>query len=284
MEPTVEDKAKELGWVPKDQWRGPEEKWTDAETFVTRGEEILPIVRSNNRKLQEDIAGLRNKLSSTESLLKESRESIEELKKFNSEVLQEKLTRQRKELMSQLKDARSEGDVEKEVEIQDQLTEHNEALRKAKETPTTRETPVASEEPPPPKTDPVFEAWKADNSWYGGETKEARRRTTLMNSLALELRQDPANKGVIGKAFLDLVSQEVDSTLGITRRQAASKVEGGGSGGDGSSGGGKSYADLPNDIKVVCDKQGAKLVGKGKAFETEAAWRKYYVESYFKEG
>lgn len=47
-----EAEAAAYGWVPQDQFKGDPDKWRPAEEFVRRGEEILPIVRKQNEKLQ----------------------------------------------------------------------------------------------------------------------------------------------------------------------------------------------------------------------------------------
>jgi len=39
---------------------------------------------------------------------------------------------------------------------------------------------------------------------------------------------------------------------------------------------------LPADAKTVCDQQAKKLVGPGRAFKDEAAWRSHYAEQYFR--
>ena len=56
-----EEKALEMGWVPQDKWTGDPDKWTDARSYVERGEQILPILRANNRRLQDDLLTMRNK-------------------------------------------------------------------------------------------------------------------------------------------------------------------------------------------------------------------------------
>jgi hypothetical protein len=54
-----EAEAKELGWVPQDQFKGDADKWRPAEEFVRRGEEILPIVRKQNESLKNETKELR---------------------------------------------------------------------------------------------------------------------------------------------------------------------------------------------------------------------------------
>ena len=38
-----EEKASAIGWRPKDQWKGDPDKWVDADAFLKKGDEILPV-------------------------------------------------------------------------------------------------------------------------------------------------------------------------------------------------------------------------------------------------
>lgn len=50
-----EAEARIQGWRPQEEFRGDPSKWTDAETFVKRGEEILPFVKKENAHLKQKI-------------------------------------------------------------------------------------------------------------------------------------------------------------------------------------------------------------------------------------
>lgn len=54
-DPAMESRARDMGWAPKDKWRGDPEKWVDAKEFVRRGEEVLPIVTAENRRLKAEL-------------------------------------------------------------------------------------------------------------------------------------------------------------------------------------------------------------------------------------
>lgn len=49
----LEKEARVFGWVPKEDFRGSEDDWVDADTFVKRGKEINPILRKNNELLMK---------------------------------------------------------------------------------------------------------------------------------------------------------------------------------------------------------------------------------------
>lgn len=272
----VEVKARELGWAPKEEFRGNPEKWVDAETFVKRGEEILPLVKAQNRKLQNEVTSLQRENAEIKGLLRASSESIEELKNFNTTVAKERAQATKEDLLARITEAKKAGDVETETRLQDQLTQHNEAIRAAEKPPAEKKPDSKVEWKPPPE----MAAWMSENPWFGTD----KRRTALANGIADELRSDPANAGLKGKEFFDRITEEVEKVFGGNqRRNGAPKVEesrGSGQGGGGGSGG-KTYADLPADAKAACERQGTRLVGKGRAFTTQEEWRRHYVSKYF---
>lgn len=275
----IEDRAKSMGWAPKEEWRGSPDKWIDAEAFVTRGEEILPILRATNRHLQDDVSALKNELSATKAALQNSAAAIEELKKFNSDANRAKMKESKEALVKQLKEARAEGNVEAEVEINDQLDSVRAAERDSEKPPAPSTKPNGTEADP--RNNPEYQAWIADNPWFESNS----RKRALAVAIAAEMRQDPQYAGVTGRKFFDIVTQETEKTLGTPPPQPRkiTKVEGSGQlGGD--SGPPRSFADLPAEAKAGCDKMGERLIGpanKGFAYATLKDWREAYTTKYF---
>ncbi|MDX2059930.1 MAG: hypothetical protein SFV24_19125 [Gemmatimonadales bacterium] len=288
MSTEVEIKARDLGWLPKEEFRGDPDRWIDAETFVKRGEELMPLLKANNRKLLDEVQSLKAVNAKTENLLRAAQESIEELKNFNTAIARERAKDKKKELVTALAEARREGDVESEIHIQEQLQEQTAALREAEKPAAKKadEKPAQPEQQQTQEFTPTFKKWMGENPWFMSD----KRKTALAMGIAEELRADPATRDLPEAAFLDRVSEEVSKTLGNPMRQSPSKVEGeargSGEGGGGASGGGgrkKSYADLPADVKAVCDRQAARLVGEGRAFKKIEDWRSHYAREYFEE-
>lgn len=60
----IEGRARAQGWVPKEQFRGDPEKWRDADEFVRRGEEELPILRERNRSMERKLQELETQFRS----------------------------------------------------------------------------------------------------------------------------------------------------------------------------------------------------------------------------
>jgi len=282
-EQTVVEKAKQMGWAPQAEFRGDPTKWIDADEYVRRGEQLMPILRANNERLMEEVGKLRSENAQTQQLLKASGEAIEELKKFNTKTTKKALADQKETLVEGIKAARREGDVDSELVLQDQLTEVSTALRQADTTPKVSDTAAgpAGGAPPPVMDSPGWKAFVAENPWFGKD----KRRTALAVAIGEELRGDPANSGLTGKPFFDKVADEVEKQFnpGASQRRQPSKVEGGGGGGGdgGGSSAGRSFADLPAEAQAACKRQSSRLVGPGRAYKDLSAWQTAYATKYF---
>lgn len=273
----IEAKARQLGWVPKENFRGSEDQWVDASEFVRRGEEILPIVKANNRKLQDQLSRQERQIADLTKAVQESNESLSAFHDYHKESLTRALSEQREKLLDQLEQARESGDVRAETKVQDQLAEVREQERvlkaKPKDEPKPNQQPSAASQ----QEDPEFTAWRQDNSWYGTDKK----KTAFADGMAMQLRQDPANSLITGRAFYDLVAKTVEEDYGSgsTQRANPDKVSGGRITSNGSRG--KSYNDLPAEAKAACDRFAKQLVGPNRAYKDTETWRKKYAEDFF---
>jgi hypothetical protein len=273
---SVRREAREMGWVPKERFPGDPDRWIDADEYVRRGRERLPLIQAHNRRLENELRDTKGQLQALSTKLEEASSAIEALKEVNSDANRRALQRSRADLLRQLRQAREDGRLDDEFDAQDKLSEVTAELREAEKKPAAREEkPVQAEQ----KIDPVFLEWVEDNPWF--KSDDERRGFAL--GVAGKLRKDPSYAHLVGRAFYDKVAERVEELFGDRR---SSKVDGGTrTGGERSSGGsaGKSYADLPADAKEACDKQAARLSGAGKAFKDVAAYRAHYAKIYFSE-
>ena len=264
----IEAEASKMGWVPREKFRGDPEKWVDAETFLKRGEEVMPILKANNERLMAEVSKTRAELTRTQELLKASQEAIEELKQFNTETARRIAEKSRLDLLAELKQARESGDVEAQAALEDQLEEVKEVIKKSKQ--------LGESKPPEPSEEQRRQAaeaaaWIRENApWFGQD----RRKTALLLAITDELRASGRQNGydLYNDALAELNKMYAD-------RPSADRVEGSRSAAPKQ--GGKSYEDLPPEAKEACDRQGRRLVGEGRAFKTVDEWRKHYVKLYF---
>lgn len=271
MSDDVESQARQLGWVPETEFRGDPGKWVDAETFVERGKTVMPILKANNKKLEDSVSQLKGEVSRLTGLYEASQDAINAMREFHEEDVRNKVKQARAGLLEELKAAKREGDVDREVEIQDEIHRLDTEQVKAKE----RDEKKPDATPPAPQINPVMKQWIEDHPWYGKDAK----RTALAGAIATEMRQEDPEETLQGREFLDEVARRVDEFMGASR--ATTKVMGAGR--PSSGGRGRSYDDLPADAKDTVERQANRMVGPGRAFKTKAEWQKYYADLYFKE-
>ena len=87
--PTIEEVAGELGWVPKDKFKGKEDDWKPAVDFIREGKNI-------QKGLAKDVKGLRSQMDT--------------MAKTSAAILQERLEAQRAELTAKYDQAVEDGD------------------------------------------------------------------------------------------------------------------------------------------------------------------------------
>lgn len=278
---TPEVRAASLGWTPKETFKGDPAKWVDAEEFLRRGEEIMPILRENNRRLQQQLDTQAGELSEAKQAIAESQEAMQALIAHQTEATKAAVKDTKARLRGQLRAAREANDFDAIEQIEDQLDEVRDTERKLEAAPPPKKVDAPAP-PTQPKLDPEFIAWQRDNPWYGSD----KRRTAQMHTEAMLLRDDPANNGLKGRAFYERAAAEADAIL--NPKATHSKVETGTGTGtpstSSSTSGSKTFASLPAEAKEACRTLGKSLIGPNRAFKDEAAWQKHYVEQYYAYG
>lgn len=240
----IESEARLFGWVPKEEFRGGEENWVDAETFVKRGKELNPILRANNERLKKELAEERDKHNKE---LAEIKQTAEEFKKFQKEAFerkQEQLKKEIDELKQQRKEAIKEGDGDLVVEIEDKLEELKEEQAKKPEPPA--EPPKQAET----QLDPSLSEWLDRNKWYGQDVET----TEIVNGMGAAIRRQFPD--LVGKKFLEKLDERLQQRfpdLYENPSKAQTNVDSSTTR-SGSSSKKKSYENLPNDAKAACDK------------------------------
>ncbi|CAB4131958.1 hypothetical protein UFOVP135_38 [uncultured Caudovirales phage] len=246
--PEIIREAESQGWVPKERFRGNESDWVDAEIFVKRGREILPILRKNNENLMKD-------LTATKEQLKEFREAAEEFKKFQQETYKRK-AQEYEQRIQEIKESRaqaiSDGDGQKVNALDDALDQAKDELKEAKQAVRDADKPSAEPESNTPNTvEPGLQVWLDRNTWFGQD----RRMTALANGIGESLRAEfPSLKGEEFLEKLDeVLAEEFPNKFG-KKQSPASRVESGSGRTGRSSGNAQTYDNLPADAKAACDR------------------------------
>lgn len=267
-----EQEAKNIGWAPKDQYKGDPDKWVDAHTFIERGQHLMPILRKNNEKLQSDISHVRAENAKLQDLVRASQESIEALQEFNNEETKRQVEKAKREVLAGIKAARKEGDVDTEVDLTAELADLNAAAAEAKNKPA-KEKPNG-EDKNAGTVHPDFKAWAAENPWYGVDPI----KTHLSLGIAEQMRLSGDTR--LGRPFMDDVTAEVARREAAMSGKPAGKVEGTRGGAAARPATGKRFSDLPADAQAACHRFASRLVGAGRAYKDMEAWEAAYTTKY----
>lgn len=180
---TTEQRAREMGWTPPDEWQGapPKNGFLSAEEFVRRGETVIPLLRGQNRKLESEIEAMKRQVA-------ELTTAAQSLNEFN----QRSLARERQEnerLMRQLEARRdqavSEGDAPAAVAADRELARLDAERKQAID----------------PARQRFVEQWLQENRWYADD--EHKRAWAEGFARQLTERGYPP-----GPAILDAVARE----------------------------------------------------------------------------
>lgn len=238
----IEQRARDMGWVPREEFNGPDENWKSAEDFVRIGENYMPVLRERLGKLE----GLINELRAENSKTKGALQSLADHHRGTWKRQYEKA---KKELEDQMAYAVDTGD--------------GEAFRQLKEQERLLDEQAQEENPDAqPQAVPEYHDFVSRNSWYGQDPE----MTMYANGLQAILTQ---HEGVTDdKTFF----QEVEKRVRIRfpdrfkneNRDLPPAVESGDGGGAEDVGTGeKKWSDIPaEERKEIMNQFGPDLFTK----------------------
>jgi len=248
LDPQTEKEARIFGWVPKEEFRGSDADWVDAEVFVKRGKEINPILRKNNELLMKKLDERTKEIDSIKA-------SVEEFKQFQKESFDRKAIEyevQIAQLKTKKREAIAAGDGDLVVDLDDQIDDLKDAQKEAKQESKKKleEAPKTEAQVSVPD-DPDLQSWLGRNQWFGEDTE----MTDVANGLGSSVRKQFPH--LTGRAFLDKLDEKIveyfpHKTLG--KKAKGSAVDSTGNVRGGTTSGKKSYDNLPDDARQACDR------------------------------
>jgi hypothetical protein len=265
-----ETEARNLGWLPKEEFKGDESHWVDAKEFVERGKVLMPILAKNNKRLQRELLTRDAQIGTLTERLDAATVALEKLERHYTEANKRAVETAKRQLKEELRQARSDNDVDAEFEIQEKLSQLNSA-------PTEAPAKVEVKKSDAPQLSPEFREWNQKNPWFGSDLK----KTKEIMRIAEDLRDDGTD--LVGIEFMEECAKILESrNKKPDTSPPPSKVEGSVRT-PRSSSSGKSFADLPAEAKQACQEDADELVGPGKRYKNLSEWQSAYAKIYFAE-
>lgn len=134
----VEKQAMVMGWKPKDEYNGDEDRWVDAGEFVRR-DPLIKKIETYGRKVRD--------LETT----------LHDFAEHHKKVREDEYNRAVRDLKSKYKEALRDHDTETALEFSEKLEELEESHRKAPPVPEINTKTGTSE---------AFDSWVDNNTWY----------------------------------------------------------------------------------------------------------------------
>lgn len=145
-EPSIDEVASEMGWVPKDKFKGPADKWKPASQFIRDGKNI-------QERLSRDVKSLRD--------------TLDTVSKTSGQILADKLQEQHRMLSERYAAAVEKGDPD-------------EAFAAANEIMRVKAAAQPARAAPAPETD----AWVSKNSRVMNDPLAAQRALQICDAYA----------------------------------------------------------------------------------------------------
>lgn len=253
-EDDTETRARAMGWVGKDEFRGPADKWRPADEFVKKGEEDLPILRERLRDSTRKTAELEQRLARQNA---DFEANFKRLEGMSAVALQ----RQREQLLGSYaaaqRDAVQNGDVLRYDQLErDKFKALDDYDQRIAQVAQPVQQPRGAPALPPHEASAVS-AWRQQNAWFDSDPEmnmvaQARHMQLQMEKPGLTLEENL-------RLTSDYVRQRYADKFGSAPRMGAPAVEGGSRIASGGGSLKRSAQELPAEARA----QGEKFVKQG---------------------
>lgn len=247
IDPEIEQRAIDMGWAPRDRWRGNPEDFVEADEYVRRGEHVIPIIRAEKRRLEEQLNETRGQLDTRDA---EWQQRFDALERMNQLAMERQANQIRSEFGDRKRRAAENMDMDEydrlDAQEREQVRELEEQTKQAApKEPETKESGVDQ------ATQRTLDNWKADNSWYSRDPVLKALAEGLFNQVAEDMPNADLDKQ-LQETTNRVMDAMPDKFNGGTRR-TGNAVEGG-SRTTGNVRGAKMAHKLPPEAKAAGEK------------------------------
>jgi hypothetical protein len=265
----IEARAFRMGWRPKDQYKGPEDKWIPPEQYIEIATESMPVLKKTLRTMDD-------KYGKMERQLAEMAEAFNGYREFATRAEIRAYEKARAELEAQRETAITQADVGAVKGVEAKLKE----LDEAKPEPP-KKVVSAAETQGAVKLAPEVQTWIDANPWFNDDRQLKRAATSIDN----DLREDEPTltitarlakvKAEVQRLHPEKFGRTVTTEDAGNARRAAPTAVGTSNGAPARQKNAHSFENLPPEAKKACDKQVKQMAHLKKPFT-----RDEYVSLY----
>lgn len=232
-DPAVEERARAMGWVDKDQFRGPADKWRPADEFVQRGENELPILRENVRRATDTITRMERDYA----------QRLEGIQRATVVALQNQREQLAADYDQRMRDAVNYGDLNTYDSLRQQQQQHLHQFDQQAAEAIAAPAPQPQAPSYTPDQAALVQRWQQSNPWYGRDPEIS----SVAYHYSTKLGRDKPHMSLAENLAETerYVAQKYPESFPSRARGGASPVEAGGSRMSTTTPRGKSAADLP---------------------------------------
>jgi hypothetical protein len=278
-DPGLVEKARSMGWVPPEEFKGDPNKCISAEEFVERGEQVIGFIKKDRDRAEAEVRELKDRLQGIET---DYAKRLERIERVNAVALEQQRENLERQYSARKEQAVEFGDVEAYRKLEEeQRAALSELEKKAAEEPESTDDKDAL----PPQIKQTVEGWVADNRWF---TADAEMRAVASTHHEKLMSDKPGltleeNLAEVREYVKRRYPEKFSNGSGGERR--GSPVESGGRG-DGPVS--KSlWARVPKEDRSVAEKalkDGAFIRDdSGKPYENDTQRREAWARVYFGE-
>lgn len=205
------------GWTDKETYKG--KSWKTAKQFIEDGNKHATILKERNKKLSDQVSELQSTMG----------DLVKDQKTQKAKAVKRAID----ELKVQKAEAISESDGEKVNKIDDEIDR------------------IKEEAEPKVATNADFDAWIADNAWYNTEP-ELKGEADMYAKAYIDAGSFKTIQEVYAAVSRKIKRDFPNHFENPNKKEPATASQGAHTGS--ASNNGKTYADLPSDAKIACDR------------------------------
>ena len=250
----IESRARAQGWRPKDEFKGPPDKWKDAATFVEVADQFMPVAIQQNRALADKFAGAEDQIRGLKSELADVKQVLTDFRDFATRGEQRAYERALKELNERRAVAVQHADMDAFKAVDAEIEELNKTGKPAPAKPNGAGAD-GGESPKPQlkQPDPDVTAFVNDNPWFSND-KELHEYAKSQDQFLASTKPGMAMKDRLA-AVKARVMKEFPDKFGNPAREGASAVATpSGATTSRRESNKHTYENLPPEAKKACDK------------------------------